>query len=67
MPFLLFKGKQILIEYSLIICGILKEKDESLINSSFQKGDLGTLYMLREERMFKLVNIEFLSEAKNFY
>lgn len=46
---------------------MMKEKDDSLLNNSFNKGDLGTLYMLREERMFKLINIEFLSEAKNFY
>lgn len=67
LDFVLRKTRQILIDYALLMCGMIRDKEDSLINSSLQKFDMKTILYLREERMFKMVNFDFLSEAENSF
>lgn len=67
LPFLVMKGKQILIEFALTLCGLIKDKDDSLVFTQVRHFDPKTMFFFREERMFKLVNQDFLSNAKNFF
>jgi hypothetical protein len=67
LKFILRKSKQILIESALMMCGLIKDKNDSLISISLPKYDMKAILFLREERMFKLVNYEFLTESENFF
>ena len=51
----------------MIMCGIIGDKDDSMISQNFKKCDVNTLCMLKEERMFKMISIDFLHNSKNFY
>ncbi len=63
---LLVRGKSILIDKAMILCGIIKDKEDSLMNESFQNFDGETIEMIREERKTRLVFQDFREDKDNF-
>ena len=49
------------------MCGLIGEKDESNVSQNVRRFDDTTMNLIREERMFKLVTQDFLSDRKNFF
>ncbi len=59
LNFYLMKTKLILLEYTMLLCGLIKDKEDSMLGNSLKKFDLDSLNSIREERLIKLVSGEF--------
>lgn len=64
VQFFLYKAKSVLLESSLMMCGLMQEKEDSLMDPGLKGLDPLSLQIVHEERLFKLVSALIAQEQQ---
>lgn len=54
--FILHKSKMLLLEYSMYLCGLLKNKEDSMMGMSLKNFDNESINVIREEKLFMMIS-----------
>jgi len=56
------KTKTLLLEKTMNLCGLIRDKEDSMMGKSVKNFDLDTVQLIREERLSKMLTADFVEE-----
>lgn len=57
--FILQRAKMILLEYTMYLCGLIRDKEDSMMGVSLKHFDFESINQIREEKLFSMVAKDF--------
>lgn len=57
--FILHRTKMVLLEYTMYLCGLIRDKEDSMMGQSLKNFDIESINGIREEKMFNMISKEY--------
>lgn len=57
--FILHRAKMILLEYTMYLVGLIRDKEDSMMGMSLKNFDIESINLIREEKLFNMISKEY--------